>query len=99
LAGFGTVMSINHTIKTRMMMKIKEEHTTLTSHRSEAYGLLCALTMYNEGQEFTKFRTGERSKTTTTVYTNSESLVKTVNQLCWQKIYNQFQLYGGCGSY
>jgi hypothetical protein len=83
-------MSLNGRIVTRSRMKLKDEFCTLSSHRSEAFGVLGAILMYTKLQEFTSHLVGARPRTTVTVYCDNESLVNTVNEQGWKKFTPQF---------
>jgi hypothetical protein len=90
LAGCGMVMSINGQIKTRSMTKLKEEYTTLSSFRSEAYGILSAIMMYTKLQQFTQYVMGHRQPILVTIYCDCESLVNKVNQQSRKKFTPKF---------
>jgi hypothetical protein len=80
-AGFGVVFSINETIVASTMMKITPSYNEFTSYRSEAMGMLGAMLMYEKLQNFTKLKCGTRATILTTIISDNEALVKTVNRI------------------
>jgi ribonuclease HI len=89
-AGFGIVLSINNNSIMSTMMQLREEYGEFTSYRSEAYGMLGALTLYHKMQEYTAIKVGNRQPITVTIYSDSESLVDVVNNQCWKKFTRRF---------
>jgi ribonuclease HI len=89
-AGFGIILSINNSTIVSTMMQLKEEYGEYTSYRSEAYGLLGALILYNKMQEYTVTKIGHRQPITVTLYSDSESLVDVVNTQCWRSFTRKF---------
>jgi hypothetical protein len=85
IAGYGVILSINNEIISKTIMRMHEEYSSFSSYRSEAFGLLGALTLYNKLQEYNMKINGNRQPTTITIYCDNESLVDIVNYQSWNK--------------
>jgi ribonuclease HI len=90
IAGFGIVLSINQNTIITTRMRLKEEFGEYTPYRSEGFGLLGALILYNKLQEYTAMVIGSRQPTTVTLYCDSESLVDVVHKQSWTQFTNKF---------
>jgi hypothetical protein len=90
VGSFGVILSINNIQMSKTIMRIHEEYGDLTSYRSEAFGLLGALSLYNKLQDFTMKIQGNRQPTTVTIYCDNEALVDIVNYQSWRKFTRKF---------
>jgi hypothetical protein len=90
IAGYGVIFSINNVMISKTLMRIHEEYGEFTSYRSEAFGLLGALTLYNKIQDYNMKITGSRQPIIVTIYCDNESLVDIVNSQSLKKFTRKF---------
>jgi hypothetical protein len=89
-ASYGMVLSINGNIISNTAIKLTQEYGSPTSYRSEAFGLLSAVILYNKLQEFSVITTGARKQINPTIYCDNEALVNTINKIKYSTISTKF---------
>jgi hypothetical protein len=91
-ASCGVALSINDKIiaNTTVNLPLPFEYSTFSSYRSEAYGLLSALVMYEQLQEYTTKKFGILTQTTIIIYCDNKSLINKVNSVPFRKLNTKF---------